>query len=90
MGIAFKDNIVMNMESIAKSIVLQIKIVWTANFVPKMVHVNPDVQVIATVPIPNVFKINAWILVFKTMIVYNLIIVWKNYAFPFVIQTRIV
>ena len=88
--IALEGNIVMRMESIAKSIVFQIKIVSMVNFAPKMVHANPDVQLTMTVQTQNVAKINAWILVFKTRIAFILIIVWKNYVFHFASQIKIV
>ena len=88
--IVLEGNIVMKMESIAKSIVFQIKIVSMVNFAPKMAHVNPDVQLTMTVQTQNVAKINAWILVFKTRIAFILIIVWKNYVFHFASQIKIV
>ena len=88
--IALEGNIVMRMESIAKSIVFQIKIVSMVNFAPKMAHANPDVQLTMTVQTQNVAKINAWILVFKTRIAFILIIVWKNYVFHFASQIKIV
>jgi len=80
----------MKMESIAKSIVFQIKIVSMVNFAPKMAHANPDVQLTMTVQTQNVTKINASILVFKTRIAFILIIVWKNCVFHFASQIKIV
>ena len=53
----------------------QAKIVSTVNFAPKMAHANLDVQMTTIVQTPNVAKINVWILVFKTMIAFILIIV---------------